>query len=153
MKANISAHRVTKCLRHCGKDLKAERAPQPDRRRIGFDDSIELHSPVPIGPCLLQDPATEGPSYPLTAPRRVDNEPGVGDVRSGTRVVGVRIRAPDHTSMVIDSDNGARWQFSHPACTRPGFGCRGVPRQCLASSAYLFEYQPDSRPVLCSCLA
>jgi 3-keto-L-gulonate-6-phosphate decarboxylase len=48
MEANVSVGRVTKCLWHRGRDLKAERAPQPDRRCIGFDNRIELHRPVAI---------------------------------------------------------------------------------------------------------
>src|SRR5262249_14692225 len=57
--ADISVYRVTKRLWHGGQDLKAERAPQPDRWRIGFDDRIELHRPVAIGACLVKDMAAQ----------------------------------------------------------------------------------------------
>ena len=53
MEADVSVRRVLKGLRHRGKDLEAERAPQPDRRRIGFDNRIELHRPVAVCTCLV----------------------------------------------------------------------------------------------------
>jgi hypothetical protein len=58
MKANVSMYWMTKPLRHSGKDLKAERAPQANRRRIGFDHRIELHRPVTVVTCLVKDMTT-----------------------------------------------------------------------------------------------
>jgi len=100
---------MTKPLRHCGKDLKAERVPQPDRGRIGFDHRIELHRPVTVCACVIKDMTTKSPSYALAAPGRVDNESGIGDMCPRPRVVGESVRASDDTSIVIDGDNGAPW--------------------------------------------
>src|ERR1039458_3332477 len=81
MKTNVSIRRMTKRLRHRGKYLKAERSPQPDRRCIGFDYRIELHSPVTVCACLFQNIAADSQAYALAAARRVDNESGIGDAR------------------------------------------------------------------------
>jgi hypothetical protein len=74
------AHRLNRCpaagfhlthrlhLYYGGKDLKAERAPQPDRGRIGFDDRIELLRAVAVHTCLVQDTAAR--SRPTPSPRR-----------------------------------------------------------------------------------
>jgi hypothetical protein len=83
MQANVSVRRMTKRLRHCGKDLKAERAPQPDRRCIGFDYGIELHGPVTVCACLFQDMTAQSPACAHVAPRRVHDESGIGDVCPG----------------------------------------------------------------------
>jgi hypothetical protein len=68
------------CLRHGGKDLEAEGAPQPDRRRIGFDNRIELHRPVAVCACLVQDMPTQSTACALAAPRRMDHEPGTPEL-------------------------------------------------------------------------
>jgi hypothetical protein len=107
MKTNVSIRRMTKRLRHRGKYLKAERSPQPDRRCIGFDYRIELHSPVTVCACLFQNIAAESQAYALAAARRVDNESGIGDVRPRAGVVRMSVRAADDASIVIDSHDGA----------------------------------------------
>jgi hypothetical protein len=109
MEANVSVCRVMKRLRHCGKDLKAEGAPQPDRRRIGFDNRIELHRPVAVCACLVKDMPAQSPACALTAPRRMDNKAGIGDVCPRARVDGMSVRAPDEISIIIHGDNGASW--------------------------------------------
>jgi hypothetical protein len=126
MEADVSVCRVLKGLRHRGKDLKAERAPQPDRRRIGFDNRIELHRPVAVCACLVKDMPAQSPACALTAPGRMDNKAGIGNVCPRARVNGMRVRAPDDTSVIIYGDNGAPWQLPHPtgACAR--FGPRGI---------------------------
>src|SRR5215471_4725967 len=57
------------------------------------------------------------------------------------------VRAADDTSIVIQGDNGAPWQLSHPPSTCPRFGSCGIPRQGLASGTHFFQDQPDRRPV------
>ena len=109
MEANVSVCGVTKRLRHCGKDLKAEGAPQPNRRSIGFDDRIELHRPVAVCAGLFKDMAAQSPADPLAAPRRMHNKAGIGNVRPRARVDGLSVRAPDDPSIVIHGDNGAPW--------------------------------------------
>ena len=149
MEANVSVCRVTKCLRHRGKDLKAERAPQPNRRRIGFDNRIELHRPVAVCMCLFKDMPAQSPAYALTAPRRMDDKAGIGHVCSRARMNRMSVRAPDDTPIIVHGDNGAPWQLSHPpgGCSR--FGSRGIPRQGLPCSSHLAQDRPDSRPVRC----
>ena len=96
MEANVSVRRVTKRLRHRGKDLKAEGAPQPNRRLIGFDDRIELHRPVAVRACLVKDMAAQGAAYALAAPCRMDDKAGIGkDVCPRPRVDGMSVCAPD----------------------------------------------------------
>jgi hypothetical protein len=80
MEANMSLCRVTKCLRHRGKDLKAERAPQPDRCCIGFEDRIELHRTVAVRACLFKNMAAQRPAHTLATPRRMNNKASIGDV-------------------------------------------------------------------------
>jgi hypothetical protein len=109
MKANVSVLRMAKRLRHRGKHLKAERAPQPDRRCIGYDYRVELHSAVTIRACLCKDITTKSPAYALVAPSRMDNESGIGDVRSRASVIGMSVGGADDPSVVIDGDNGAPW--------------------------------------------
>ena len=149
MEANVSVCRVTKRLRHRGKDLKAEGAPQPDSRCIGFDDRIELHRPVAVRACLFKDTAAQSPAYALTAPCRMDNKAGIGNVCPRARVDGTSVRAHDDTSIVIHGDNGAPWWLSHPPSACPRFCSRGIPCQGLARGTHLFQDQPDSGPVLC----
>ncbi len=109
MEANISVCWVTECLRHSSKDVKAEGAPQPNRRSIGFDDRIELHRPVAVCACLVKDMAAQSPPDPLAAPRRMHNKAGIGNVCSRARVYGLGVRAPDDTSVLTHGDNGAPW--------------------------------------------
>lgn len=109
MEANVSICRVTKRLRHRGKDLKAEGAPQPNRWSIGFDDRIELHCPVAVCACLFKDTLAQRPADPLAAPRRMYNKAGIGNVCTRARVYGLSVRAPDDTSILIHGDNGAAW--------------------------------------------
>ena len=68
VEANVSVCRMTKRLRHRGKDLKAEGAPQPDRRGVGFDDRIELHRPIAVRARLVEDVAAQSTARTLTAP-------------------------------------------------------------------------------------
>ena len=148
VEAHVSVCRVTKSLRHRGKDLKAEGAPQLDSRCIGFDDRIELHRPVTIRARLVQDTAAQGPAYALAAARRMNNKPGVGHVRPWAPVNGMSVRAPDDASVVVRGDDGAARWLSHPPSAYPCFGSGGVPRQGLAGGALFFQDQPDSGPVL-----
>jgi hypothetical protein len=53
--------------------------------------------------------AAQSSADALKAPRRVDDKPGVGDVRPGAPVVGVRVRASENDPIVIDGNNGASW--------------------------------------------
>ena len=149
MEANVSVCWMTKCLRHRGKDLKAEGAPQPNRRRIGFHNRIELHRPVAVRACLFKDTPAQSPARALTAPRGMDDKAGIGNVRPRARMNGMSARASDDTSIIIHGDNGAPWQLPHPpgACSR--FGSRGIPRQGLPRGPHLFQDRPDSRPVPC----
>jgi hypothetical protein len=80
--------RMAKSLRHGGEDPKAEGMPQADRRRIGFDYRVELHRPVTVCTCLIKDMSAKGPSCAVAAARRVDDEPGVGDVCPGPEWLG-----------------------------------------------------------------
>ena len=107
MEANVSVCRVTERLRHRGENFKAEGAPQPDRRRIGLDNRIELHRPIAICACLLKHTAAQSAARALAAPRRMDNKTGVGHVCTRARVERVSVRAADDISIVIGSDNGA----------------------------------------------
>ena len=110
MEANVSVCWMTKCLRHRGKDLKAEGAPQPNRRRIGFDNRIELHRPVSVRACLFKDTPAQSSARALTAPRGMDDKAGIGNVRPRARMNGMSVRASDDTSIIIHGDNGAPWQ-------------------------------------------
>jgi hypothetical protein len=152
VESNVSVKRVTKRLRHRGKDLKAERAPQPDRRRIGFDNRIELHRPVAVCACLFKDMPAQSSACALTTPRRLDDKAGIGNMCPRARVNGISVRAADDASAIIHGDNGAAWRLSHPpgACSR--FGSRGIPGQGLACGPHLAQDRPDSGPVLCRCL-
>src|SRR5438045_9607053 len=123
---------MMKRLRHRGKDLKAEGAPQPDRRRIRFDNRIELHRPVAVCACLFKDMAAQSPACALTTPRRLDDKAGIGDMCPRARVNGISARGPDDTSAIIHGDNGAAWWLSHPSGACPGFGSRGIRGQGLA---------------------
>jgi len=71
MQANVSIFRMPKRLRYRGKNLKAEGAPQLDRRCVGFDDRIELHRPVTIRACLFKDTLAESAACALPTPRRM----------------------------------------------------------------------------------
>jgi hypothetical protein len=104
VEANVSVYRVTKRLRNRGKDLKAERAPQPDRRRVGFDNRVELHRPIAVRPRLVQDMAAQSTAHTLTAPCRMDDKPGIRNVRPWARVDGMSVCAPDDAAIVIDGD-------------------------------------------------
>jgi len=140
---------MTKPLRYSGEDLKPERAPQANRRRISFDHCIELHRPVTVFARLVKDMTAEGPSHALLPPGRVDNESSVGDMSAWPRVVGMSVRATDDAS-IVDGDNGASRQFAHPAGACPGLGDSGIPRQGLARFTHLFQNRPDSGPVCCA---
>jgi hypothetical protein len=153
VQANISARWVKKCLWHSGQDLEAEGLPQLDRRCIGLDHRVELHRPVTVGACLVKDVTAQSPSCADAAAGRVDNESGVGDMGSWTRVVGMSAGGPDNPSVVVDGNNGASGKFTHPAGPRPRLGGRGIPCQSLAGVAYLFQDRPDSGPVIRCCLA
>ena len=52
---------------------------------------------------------TQSPACALTAPGRMDNKAGIGNVRPRARVDGLSVRAPDDPSIVIHGDNGAPW--------------------------------------------
>jgi hypothetical protein len=91
----------------------------------------------------------QSPACALTAPGRMGNKTGIGNVCPRARVNGMRVRAPDDTSIIIHGDNGAPWQFPHPAGACARFGPRGIPRQGLACVPHLFQDRPDSRPILC----
>jgi len=80
MQANVSIFRMPKRLRYRGKNLKAEGAPQLDRRCVGFDDRIELHRPVTIRACLFKDTLAESAACALPTPRRIDHKAGIGNV-------------------------------------------------------------------------
>jgi len=80
MEADVSVCRVTKRLWHRGENPEAEGAPQPDRRRIRFDNHIELHRPVTVCACLFKDMAAQSPAYAPATLRRVDNKVGIGNV-------------------------------------------------------------------------
>jgi hypothetical protein len=149
MEANVSICWVTKRLRHSGKDLKPEGAPQPDRWCISFDDRIELHRPVAVHACLFKDMVAQCAAYALAASRRMDDKARIGNVRPGARVDGMSIRAPDDASIVIHGDNGAPGRLPHPPSACPRFGSRGIPRQGQPGGTLLFQDQPDSWPVLC----
>jgi hypothetical protein len=131
--------RVMKSFRYGGQDLKAEGAPQPDRRCIGFDHRVELHRLVAIRACLVKDVLAEGPADSFTASCRVDDKAGVSDVCSWARVKGMGVRAPEDTSIVIDGDNGAPGQLAHPARACARFGSRRIPRQGLARCPHFFR--------------
>jgi hypothetical protein len=107
VEANEPVCWVIERLRHRGKDPKAEGAPQPDRRCVGFDDRIELHRPVAVGACLFEDVAAQSPADPLAAPRRVHDKAGIGDVRPRAGMYGLSVRAADDTSLVIHGDDRA----------------------------------------------
>lgn len=109
MEANVSVCRVTKRLRHRGENLKAEGAPQANRRCIGLDNRIEQHRPIAICTCLLEDAAAQGAARALTAPRGMDNKTGVGNVGTRAGMEGMSVCAPDYTSSLIYSDDGAPW--------------------------------------------
>ena|SRR6185437_7219290 len=94
MEADVSVRRVLKGLRHRGKDLEAERAPQPDRRRIGFDNRIELHRPVAVCTCLVKDMLAQSPACALAAPGRMDNKTGIGNVYPGPEWMGCVFALP-----------------------------------------------------------
>ena len=80
MEANVSVCGVAKRLRHRGKDLKAEGAPQSDRGCIRFNDRIELHRPVAVCACLVKDTAAQSPAYPFAPPRPMNDKAGIGYV-------------------------------------------------------------------------
>jgi hypothetical protein len=80
METDVSICRVPKRLRYRGKNLKAEGAPQLDRRFIGFDDRIELHRPVTIRACLFKDTLAQSPAGALPTPQRMDHKAGIGNV-------------------------------------------------------------------------
>jgi hypothetical protein len=149
MEANVSVRRVTKRLRHRGKDLKAEGAPQPNRRLIGFDDRIELHRPVAVRACLIKDMAAQGAAYALAAPCRMDDKAGIGNVCPRPRVDGMSVCAPDDASIVIHGNKSASRRLSHPPSACPRFGSCRIPRQGLPGGTLPFQDQPDSWPVLC----
>src|SRR5215475_1691744 len=148
VEANVSVYRVAKRLRHRGEDLKAERAPQPDRRCIGFDDRIELHRPVAVRACLFKDAAAQSPACALAAPRRIDDKTGIGHVCPRARMNGMSVRAPDYAAVIVHGDDGAPGQLPHPPRAGPGLGSGGIPRQGLASGTDLCQDQPDGGPVL-----
>jgi hypothetical protein len=152
METDVSVYRVTKGFRHSGKDLKSEGAPQPDRRRIGFDNRIELHRPVAVCARPIKDVPAQSPACALTAPRRMDNKAGIGNVCSRARVNGISACAPDDASAIIHGDNGAARRLSHPPGPCSRFGSCGVPGQGLAFGSRIFQDRPDSEPVLCRCL-
>jgi hypothetical protein len=147
VKADVSLRRVMKRLRHCGEHLEAKGAPQPDRWCIGLDYGIELHGPVTVGACLVKDMTAQSLAYALVPPRWMDNESGIGNVRSRARVIGMSVRAADDASIVIDGDDGSPWWLSHPADPCPRFGCSGIPCQRLACCSHCAEDRPDSGPV------
>jgi hypothetical protein len=148
VEANVSVCRVTKRLRNRSKDPKAERAPQPDRRRVGFDNRVELHRSIAVRPRLVQDMAAQSTAHALTAACRVNDKPGIGNVRPRAGVDGMSVCAPDDASIVIHGDNGPPGRLSHPPSAGSRFGSCRIPRQRLPVGTLLFQDQPDSRPVL-----
>jgi hypothetical protein len=94
MEAHVSVCRVVKRLWHGGKNLKAEGAPQLNGCGIRFDDRIELHRPVAICACLVQNMAAQRPARALPTPGRMDNKASIGNVRPGSsRIHPARARA------------------------------------------------------------
>ena len=100
---------MMKRLRHCGKDLKAEGAPQSNCRGIGLNDRIELHCPVAVCVCLFKDIAAQCPVGPLAAVCWMHNKAGIGNVCPRARVHGLSVRGPDDSSILAHGDNGAPW--------------------------------------------
>jgi hypothetical protein len=149
VQANVSVYRVTKRFRNRGKDLKAERAPQPDRRRAGFDNRAELHRPIAVRPGLVQDMVAQSTAHTLTAPCRMDDKPGIRNVGPRASVDGMSVCAPDDASTAIEGDKSPPGSLSHPPSAGARFGSCRIPRQRLPGGALLFQDQPDSRPVLC----
>jgi hypothetical protein len=129
VKANVSVCRVAKRLRDRGQDLKAERAPQPDRRRVGFDDGVELHGTVAVGPCLIQHLAAQGTADAVAAVCRMDDKPCVGDMPSWAWVDGMGVGGPDDDSIVIDGHERPPGWLAHPPCAGAHFGSCRIPRQ------------------------
>ena len=120
VEANVSVCRVAKRLRHRGKYLESEGAPQPDRWRIGFDDRVELHRPVTVCAGLVKDAAAQRPACTLARRAGWKTKPALATCAPGPGCTGCVFALPitrPSSSMATMVRPGRRSHI-HPARAR-----------------------------------